>query len=71
VTKKTKHVKKLLCPLVSQGSWVRSNNEEAHDFSEHLADVFQLQPSESEPKEEEALIQLLEALTILNHQSNI
>jgi hypothetical protein len=32
-----------------------------HTFNEHLADVFHLHPSQSEPKEEKALIQLLEA----------
>jgi hypothetical protein len=33
----------------------------AHAFAKHLADVFQLHPSENESEEEEALIQLLES----------
>jgi hypothetical protein len=38
----------------------RSNVEKAHPFAEHLANVFQPHPSENEPEEEEALMQLLE-----------
>jgi hypothetical protein len=38
----------------------RSNVEKAHAFAEHLAEVFQPHPTENEPEEEEALIQLLE-----------
>jgi hypothetical protein len=37
-----------------------SNVQKAHAFVEHLAEVFQLHPSENLPKEEESLIQLLE-----------
>jgi hypothetical protein len=37
-----------------------NNVEKAHAFAEHLAKVFQSLPSEDEPIEEEALIQLLE-----------
>jgi hypothetical protein len=44
----------------SQGTWARSNVEKEHAYSEHLANVSQLHPSENEPEEEEALIQLLE-----------
>jgi hypothetical protein len=60
VTKKIKQVKKP-SPLLrtSQGTWARSNIEKAHAFTEHLPYVFQLHPSESEPEEEEALIQLM------------
>jgi hypothetical protein len=32
-----------------------------HAFPKHLADIFQLPPSENEPEEEEALIQTLDA----------
>jgi hypothetical protein len=53
-----------------QGTWARSNVEKAHAFTQHLANVFQLQPSENEPKEEEALIHLLETYQ-LNQPSNI
>jgi hypothetical protein len=55
--------KKTSPPLrTSQGSWARSNVKKAHAFAEHLAEVFQPHPSENEPEEEEALIQLLETL---------
>jgi hypothetical protein len=61
MTKKTKQVKKPSPPLrTSQGTWARSNTEKAHAFAEHLENVFQPHPSENEPDEEEALIQLLE-----------
>jgi hypothetical protein len=46
--------------FLDQGTWTRSNVEKAHAFAEHLAKVFQPHPSENEPEEEEALIQLLE-----------
>jgi hypothetical protein len=60
-TKKIKQVKKPSPPLrTSQRTWTRSNFEKAHAFAEHLANVFQPHPSENEPEEEEALIQLLE-----------
>jgi hypothetical protein len=60
-TKKIKHDKKPSPPVrTSQATWVRSNADKAHAFAEHLADVFQPHPSENEPEEEEALIQLLE-----------
>jgi hypothetical protein len=59
VTKNIKQVKKLLPLRTSQGTWARNNIEKAHDFAEHLAKVFQTHPSENEPEEEEALIQLL------------
>jgi hypothetical protein len=36
----------------------RSNVEKAHAFAEHLANFFQPHPSENEPEEEEAFIQL-------------
>jgi hypothetical protein len=39
----------------------KKQHQKTHAFAKHLADVFQLHPSENEPKEEEALIQLLEA----------
>jgi hypothetical protein len=59
-TKKIKHVKKPSSPLrTSQGTWARSSIEKTHAFAEHLAKVFQSNPSEIEP-EEEALTQLLE-----------
>jgi hypothetical protein len=31
----------------SQGTWARSNNEEAHAFTEHLAEVFHPHPPEN------------------------
>jgi hypothetical protein len=56
-----KATKKPSPPLrTSQGTWARSNTERAHTFAELLAKVFQPPPSENEPEEEEALIQLLE-----------
>jgi hypothetical protein len=42
------------------GTWARSHVEKAHAFTDHLTKVFQLHPSENEPEEEEALIQLLD-----------
>jgi hypothetical protein len=35
-------------------------HKKAQAFAEHLANVFQQHPSENEPEEEDALIQLLE-----------
>jgi hypothetical protein len=61
VTQKLKHVKKPPLLRTSQGTWVRSNVEKADVFAKHLADVLQPHLSEDEPKEEEALIQLLES----------
>jgi hypothetical protein len=49
---------------------VTCNVEEAHAFAKHLADVFQLHPSENEPEEENALIQILEPLTNSNRETN-
>jgi hypothetical protein len=60
-TKKIKHIRKPSPPLrASQGTWARSNVEKAHAFAEHLAKAFQSHPSENEPEEEEALMQLFE-----------
>jgi hypothetical protein len=71
VTKKIKQVKKPSPPLrTSQGTWARSNVEKAHAFSEHLAKVFQLHPSENEPEKEEALKQLLETPYQLESSQN-
>jgi hypothetical protein len=51
---------KLSAPLrTSQGTWTKSNGKKTHAFAEHLAEVFQLYPSENET-EEEALTQFLE-----------
>jgi hypothetical protein len=70
-TKKIKQVKKPSPPLrVSQGTWTRSNVEKAHAFAEHLANVFQPHPSEHEPEEAEAFIQLLETPYQLEPQTN-
>jgi hypothetical protein len=44
----------------SQGTWARSNVEKTHAFAELLAKGFHPHPSENEPLEEEALVQLLE-----------
>jgi hypothetical protein len=44
----------------SQGTWARSDMENAHAFAKHPADVFQSHLSENEPKEEAAIIQLVE-----------
>jgi hypothetical protein len=38
----------------------KKQRQKAHAFAEYLANVFQPHPSDIEPKEEEALIQLLE-----------
>jgi hypothetical protein len=68
VAKKRKQVKKPSPPLrTSQGTWARGNIKKAHSFTEHLSKVFQPHASRNEPKEE-ALIQLLETPTNLNHQ---
>jgi hypothetical protein len=56
---KIEQVKKPPPLTTSQGTWARSNVKKAHTFAGHLAKVFQMHPSESEPEEEEALIQLL------------
>jgi hypothetical protein len=72
LAKELKQIKKT-SPLVriSQRTWERSNAEKVHVFTEHLAEVFQLHPSENEPKEEEALRQLLVAPTNSNQKSTI
>jgi hypothetical protein len=72
VTKKIKQVKKPSPPLrTSQGNWARSNVKKASSFTEHLANVIKLHPSENQPEEEEALMQLLETPTNSNHQSTV
>jgi hypothetical protein len=56
-----KTVKKPSPPLrTSQGTWARSNVEKACTFTQHLANIFQLHPSENDLEEEEPLMQLLE-----------
>jgi hypothetical protein len=56
-----KQVNKPSPPLrTSQGTWARSNVEEAQDFGENLAKFFQPHPSQNESEEEEALTHLLE-----------
>jgi hypothetical protein len=61
VTKKIKQVMKPSPPLMtSQGTWAKRKVEKAHAFAEHLANVCRPHPSENEPEEEEARIQLLE-----------
>jgi hypothetical protein len=65
VTKIIKQVRKPSPPRTSQGTWARSNIEKAHAFAEHLAMVFQSHPSENEPEEEEALMQLLKTPYLL------
>jgi hypothetical protein len=67
-TKKIKHVKKSSPLRTSHETWARSNIKKAHTFTEHLAKVFLLHPSENKIKEEEALIQLLETPTNSFHQ---
>jgi hypothetical protein len=60
-TKKIKQVKRPSPPLrTSQGTWARCIVKKVQAFAEHLANVFQSHLSENEPKEEGALIQLLE-----------
>jgi hypothetical protein len=44
----------------SHGTSATSNVEKSHAFAKHLANVLQPHPSENEPEEQEALIQLLE-----------
>jgi hypothetical protein len=59
--KKIKQVKKPSSSLrTSQGTWARRNVERAHAIAEHLENVFLQHPSENEPEEKEAFIQLLE-----------
>jgi hypothetical protein len=56
-----KQARKLSPPLrTSQGTSARSNFEKAHAFTEHLAKIFEPLPSENQPEEEEAPMQLLE-----------
>jgi hypothetical protein len=43
-----------------QGTWASSNVGKALAFAKHLANVFQPHPSENQPEEEEALMQLRE-----------
>jgi hypothetical protein len=45
-----KQVKRSPPLRTSQGTWTRNNIEKAHTFAEHLAKVFQLHPSEMNPK---------------------
>jgi hypothetical protein len=61
IVSKIKQVKKPSPSLRTlKGTSARSNVEKAQAFAQYLADVFQPHPSENEPKEEKALIQLLE-----------
>jgi hypothetical protein len=56
VTKKVKRITK----SSSRGTWAGNNAEEAHAFAKHLDQVFQPDPLENTPEEEEDLVQLLE-----------
>jgi hypothetical protein len=59
--KKLNQCKKPSPPLrTSQRTSARSNVERIHAFAKHLANVSQPHPSEYEPEEEDALMQLLE-----------
>jgi hypothetical protein len=46
---------------VGQGTWARTNIDKAQTFAHHLASVFQPNPSNSSPEEEEPIISLLES----------
>jgi hypothetical protein len=48
----------------------KQRRKTTHAFAEHLANVFQPHPSENEPEEEEALMQLLET-PYRFHQSTV
>jgi hypothetical protein len=55
-TKDIKQAKKRSPPLkTSQGTWARSNVEEAYYFAEHLAKVFQPVPQKMNPKKKKHL----------------
>jgi hypothetical protein len=61
VAKKLKHVRKPSPPLqTSQGTWVRNKRRKSTCFRKTCSRCFQPYPSENEPEEEEAIIQLLE-----------
>jgi hypothetical protein len=64
--RKQNRSRNLLHHWASQGTWARSNVEKAHASAEHFVEV-PPHPSESEPAEEEALMQLLSS----NHQSTV
>jgi hypothetical protein len=45
----------------TQGTWARTNIDKAQTFANHLASVFQPNPSNNSPEEEEPIISLLES----------
>jgi hypothetical protein len=45
----------------AQGTWDRTNIDNAQTFANHLASVFQPNPSNNSPEEEEPIISLLES----------
>jgi hypothetical protein len=69
--KKTKQITKSSPPLrATQGTWARSDIENADTFAEHLANVFQPHCTDNSPVEEEALIHYLETLYQLDPPLN-
>jgi hypothetical protein len=71
-TKKIKQLKKPSPPLrTSQGTSARSNVEKAHAFGEHLANVFQPQPSEINLNRKQHLFNFSKPLTNSIHQSTV
>jgi hypothetical protein len=60
-TKKLKRVTLPSPPLRTHlGTWVNSNFDKAHAFAHHLSGLFQPNPSENLPADDEAFMQLLE-----------
>jgi hypothetical protein len=62
--KATKNLKRITQPSpplrTPFGTWANSNSDKAHDFANHLANVFQPHPSANHPEEDDTLSQLLE-----------
>jgi hypothetical protein len=56
VTKKIKQIAKSSPPLrIPQGTWTRNNAEKAHTFVKHLEQIFQPNPLENTPEEEDLI----------------
>jgi hypothetical protein len=60
--RKSKHITPPSPPLqTAQGTWARTNTGKAQTLANHLASVFQPNPSNNSPEEEEPIISLLES----------
>jgi hypothetical protein len=60
--RKSKHITQPPPPLqTAQGAWACTNIDKAQTSAKHLASVFQPNPSNNSPEEEEPMIPLLES----------